>query len=73
MGDGIEIQFRGGTPKKWLPRFVLIKECLSGHAVMNVLAVVWPGLKVLFERVGKPESSVRRGGGTANKYEALTS
>ena len=22
---------------------------------MNVLAVIWPGLKVLFERVGKPE------------------
>jgi 1-acyl-sn-glycerol-3-phosphate acyltransferase len=33
----------------------ILKMYLSGHACMNVLTAISPGLKVLFERVGKPE------------------
>jgi len=36
-------------------RMVLIKTLPSRECCMNVLTVISPGLKVLFERVGKPE------------------
>jgi len=43
---------------------------------MNVLAVISPGLKVLFERVGKPEVINRpdlfRFGGTGRSSPAIT-